>query len=206
MIKNFILISLIIVFFNFPASARLKMTRQTEKTYNIYIPHFKVLPRHNRIYTPDRYSCSLRRNLNYCVDFKGKALNGQIIITDGNSVAYETFKNGYQHGETLIYTLDGTLAERTTYVKGLLNGPATEYYLNGNVWLTKNYKDGTLHGRVEEYDINGGLIGKMTYKKGWFKDGYCANENSGKTMFERFNERKYNKIVPCSSNQNDELM
>ena len=188
-----------------PAAARFDEPRYGTKKVNIYIPHYKVRPRHDKIYTPDRYSCRMRRQLKYCIDSKGNALDGQIVVTNGSAVAYETYQNGYQNGETSIYSVDGNLVERVWYKKGLRNGEAVEYYLNGNVWLIKHYNDGVLHGRVEEYGINGGLIGQMNYKKGWFKSGYCANEKSGKTMYERTQKEEYNKIIPCSANT-DELM
>ncbi len=206
MIYKFLILCFGLLLMSFQANARGDGFRRGPKTINIYAPYFKAVPTRSKIYTPDRYRCSMRRNLKYCVDIKGHALTGQIVVTDGNVVAYENYQNGYQHGETSIFTTDGNLAERIWYRKGLRDGEATEYYLNGNVWLVKQYDDGVLHGRVEEYDNNGVLIGKMTYKKGWFKDGYCANEKSGKTMHDRFNNGQYNQIIPCSGNNNGELM
>lgn len=206
MVYKFVLISLSFLLLCSLAEARRDVSYPGNKTVDVYIPYFKSLPNRNKIYTPDRYHCSIRRNLKYCVDLRGRALNGQIILTDGKAVAYETYQNGYQNGETSIFTTDGNLVERAWYKKGLRDGEATEYYLNGNVWLVKHYDNGMLHGRVEEYDISGVLIGKLTYKKGWFKDGYCANEKSGQTMHERFKNGKHNRIIPCSGSGITELM
>lgn len=203
---KFVLISLIFLLLSFPVAARWDEPRHGIRTVDIYIPYFKVAANRGKVYMPNRYHCSIRRNLKYCVDLKGRALTGQIVVTDGKLVAYETYQNGYQNGETSIFTTDGNLAEQAWYKKGLRDGEAKEYYLNGNVWLIKHYDSGMLHGRVEEYDVNGVLVGKMTYKKGWFKDGYCANEKGGQTMHERFKNSKYNQIIPCNGSDSIELM
>ena len=70
-------------------------------------------------------------------------------------------------------------------------------YENGNVEVVAHYRDGALDGRLEQYDINGGLVGKMTYKKGWFRDGYCKNEADNHTMDERLRHSDYNEVIPC---------
>ena len=111
-----------------------------------------------------------------------------------------------QNGETSIYTQDGTLISRSYYKKGVKDGEEIIYYINGNVELISRYKDGALDGRVEQYDINGTMLGKMTYKNGWFKDGYCANERSGLTMNDRYKNAKFNQMIPCQQVENDELM
>lgn len=201
-------IALLTMLVALPAGAQIKMKPRYEgKTVNIFVPHYKAQPQRNKIYTPDRYSCSMRRKLKYCIDRKGRALNGQIVLTNGQTVTYASYINGYQNGETSVYSTDGTLVERAMFKKGVLDGEAVEYYINGNIWLIKHYDDGALNGRVEEYDINGALVGQMTYKKGWLKDGYCRNEKSGKTMHERYQDGKFNQIIPCGADStSDELM
>jgi len=204
--KRFFLIFLSCIFWCLPVSARWDVPRQGVTSVNIYVPHYKAVPRRNKIYQPNHYNCSMRRKLKYCVDNKGRALSGQIVVSDGENVAYETYLNGYQNGETSVYTLNGILIEKAMYKKGLREGEAAEYFLNGNVWLIKHYDNGYLHGRVEEFDINGALIGRMNYKKGWFKDGFCVNERSGKTMHERHTDGLFNQIMPCNNYTDDELM
>lgn len=180
--------------------------RYNSRPINIFVPHYKAKLGSDRTFMPDQYSCTIRRKLKYCFDSKGRALTGKIVQSDGKTLMYADYINGYQNGETAIYSTDGTLLEKIWYKKGLPDGEAIEYYLNGNIWLIKHYKDGKLNGRVEEYDINGVRVGKMTYKNGWFKDGYCANERSGLTMNDRYKNAKFNQIIPCQQVENDELM
>ena len=163
------------------------------------IPYFLVERPRQKIYTPDRYSCYMRQKHKYCVDDKGRALNGQIVISSTHQVAYESYMNGYQNGETSVFSLSGVLLERTYYKKGVKHGESIIYYANGNVRLLAKYKDGALNGHVEEYDENGALLGQMTYKNGWFREGNCRNEKGGHTMHERQTKGKYNEIIPCGT-------
>ena len=168
----------------------------------IVVPH-KINFDHHRIYTPDQYHCFMRNTLKYCRDNKGNALNGVIVQTYENTVAYENYHGGYQTGMTSIFDESGTLLQKVEYKKGVRDGQAISYYFNGNVEFMAKYKDGALHGRLEQYDINGGLIGRMTYKKGWFKEGYCKNEAKGHNMDERLHHSKYNEVIPCGTAYDD---
>ncbi|MBR1600208.1 MAG: hypothetical protein IJ677_01365, partial [Alphaproteobacteria bacterium] len=127
---------------------------------------------------------------------------GIIVNNYDGAIAYETYQNGYQNGETSIYTQDGTLISRSYYKKGVKDGEEFIYYINGNVELISRYKDGALDGRIEQYDIKGATLGKMTYKKGWFREGYCKNEPKGQPMQARIKNKKYNEIIPCGSLEN----
>ena len=176
-------------------NAHIGNTRPAEKI--VVLPRYYVVRENERIYLPDHYSCYMKKSLKYCVTRKGRALNGVIVNSYDGAVAYENFVNGYQNGETLLYTQDGTLISRSYYKKGIKDGQETVYYVNGNVELITHYKKGALDGRVEQYDINGALLGKMTYKKGWFQDGYCKNEPKGTPMKDRIKNKKYNEIFPC---------
>lgn len=196
------------ILLSFPvlAQVHIKPHHHEAGKVNVFAPHYRIVPDRSKIYTPDRYSCTMRRNLRYCVNRKGRAINGQIVTTDGQTVTYATYLNGYQSGETSVYSNDGNLIERAIFKKGLRDGEAIEYYINGNVWLIKHYDKGLLNGKVDEYDISGVLIGQMTYKKGWLKDAYCANEKPGYTMSERVKNTKFNQIIPCNRQNDDELM
>lgn len=163
----------------------------------IVLPRYYVVKENDRIYLPDHYSCYMKKSVKYCTTRKGKALNGVIVNSYDGAVAYEGFMNGYQNGETLLYTQDGTLISRSYYKKGVKDGKEIVYYFNGNVELITRYKKGALDGKVEQYDINGALLGIMTYKKGWFQDGYCKNESKGTSMRDRIKNKKYNEIFPC---------
>ena len=168
----------------------------------IVVPRYYVSRHDERIYTPDRYHCYMKRTLKYCATRKGRPLNGVIVKNYDGAIAYETYQNGYQDGETSVYTQDGTLISRSYYKKGLKDGEEIIYYINGNVELITRYKNGALEGRVEQYDINGAMLGKMTYKKGWFRDGYCKNEPNGTPMQDRIKNKKYNEVIPCGSMEN----
>lgn len=164
----------------------------------IVVP-YKLKFDNRHIYTPDQYHCFMRNTLKYCHDNSGNSLNGIIVQTYDNTVAYENYRSGYQSGITSVFNQSGTLLYKAEYKKGLRNGKATSYYYNGNVEFIASYKDGALDGRLEQYDINGALIGKMTYQKGWFKEGYCKNEAKGHTMDERLHHSKYNEVIPCGT-------
>ena len=165
----------------------------------IVIPRYYIPHKNERIYTPDRYHCYMKRTLKYCHTRKGRPLNGIIVNNYDGAIAYETYQNGYQNGETSIYTQDGTLISRSYYKKGVKDGEEIIYYINGNVELISRYKDGALDGRMEQYDINGAMLGRMTYKKGWFREGYCKNEPNGTPMQDRIKNKKFNEIIPCGS-------
>lgn len=158
----------------------------------------------DRIYTPDRYHCYMRKTAKYCATRRDRPLNG-VIVNSGydGAIAYETYQNGYQNGETLLYTQDGNLISRSNYRNGVKHGEEIIYFFNSRAEFVLHYKDGALDGRVEQYDINGALVGKMNYKKGWFKDGYCKNEAKNSSMHERIKNKKYNEVIPCGSKYED---
>lgn len=169
----------------------------------LVVPYKLIRRPDDKIYTPDRYHCYMRKTLKYCSTRKGKPLNGVIVNTYDDNVAYETYQNGYQSGETSVYSQSGVLLSRTYYKKGVKHGEEMIYFGNGNIKLVMRYDSGALNGRVEQYDINGALVGKMTYKKGWFRNGYCKDEPKGALMSNRFKNRKYNKIIPCGSSEGE---
>lgn len=184
---------------HFDAQIGVNIGNQPKTERIIIVPsHYSI--RHNeRIYTPDRYHCYTKKMLKYCQTRKGRPLNGVIVNNYNGATAYETFQNGYQNGETSIYTQDGNLLSRSNYKNGIKHGEETIYYYNGNVEFVMRYKEGMLDGRVEQYDINGAIIGNLNYKKGWFKDGYCKNEAKKSSMHERIKNKKYNEIIPCGN-------
>lgn len=170
---------------------------QQKKT--IVVPRGYIMRQSDKIYTPDRYHCYMKRELKYCTTRKGRPLNGIIVNSYDGGLAYEMYQNGYQNGETSLYTQDGTLISRSNYKQGLKHGETTVYYYNGRIEFIIHYKNGALDGRVEQYDINGALVGKMTYKKGWFREGYCKNEAKGSLMRDRLSAKRYNEIIPCGT-------
>ena len=170
-----------------------------QQTTKVIVPRGYILRQNDRIYTPDRYHCYMKRELKYCTTRKGRPLNGIIVGSYNGGLAYENYQNGYQNGETSLYTQDGTLISRSNYKQGVKHGESTVYYYNGRVEFIIHYKDGALDGRVEQYDINGALVGKMTYKKGRFRDGYCKNETKNGIMRERLSVKRYNEIIPCGT-------
>lgn len=167
----------------------------------IVVPRGMIQHREERIYTPDRYHCYMRKTLKYCVDNHGRALNGRIVTTYDDEVSYETYQNGYQSGITSTFSENGTLLKRSEYRKGVKDGEEFRYYHNGNVEYVLHFDDGALDGRVEQYDISGALLGKFVYKKGWFREGFCKNEASNHSMHERLKKAKYNQIIPCGSGE-----
>ena len=152
----------------------------------------------DKIYMPDQYSCYMRQTRKFCQNRHGKGINGRIVSTYDDRVAYESYVDGYQTGVTSVFNLQGLLLQRIEYKKGVRNGEAVSYYANGNVEVIAHYKDGALNGRLEQYDINGALLGRMTYKKGWFREGYCKNEASNHSMEERLHA-DYNEVIPCGT-------
>lgn len=169
----------------------------------IIVPGAYIRQQSDRIYTPDRYHCYMKKTLKYCATRHGRPLNGIIVNGNDGGIAYETYQNGYQNGETSLYTQDGTLISRSNYKNGVKNGEEIIYFFNSRAELVMHYKDGALDGRVEQYDINGALVGKMTYKKGWFKEGFCKNEAKNTSMKERITNKRYNEIIPCGSNYDE---
>lgn len=193
---NKILLAVILGLFAFEAHAYINepITKLTEPK-RIHLP-YKITVPSNKIYTPDQYFCYMRQTRKFCQNRHGRGINGRIVSTYDDRVAYETYVDGYQTGVTSVFNMQGLLLQRIEYKKGVRDGEAVSYYANGNVEVVAHYKDGALNGRLEQYDINGALVGKMTYKKGWFKEGYCKNEADNSSMEERLHSG-YNEVIPC---------
>lgn len=149
------------------------------------------------IYTPNSYRCYYKNDLKYCTDYKGKALTGRIVQDYEDSVAYEHYRNGYLHGETSVYTLDGKLWQVTHYSKGLKNGKETVYFENGRVNYTLNYSKGKISGEVKQYDENGAFLGEMKYSNGYCKYRYCRNDASDEAMRARVKAKIFNDLLLC---------
>lgn len=186
-------------FARFEAYINASINNMPQQKTTIIVPRGFIKHQNDKIYTPDRYNCYMKRELKYCTTRKGRPLNGIIVNSYDGGLAYENYQNGYQNGETSLYTQDGTLISRSNYRQGVKHGESTVYYYNGRVEFIIHYKDGALDGRVEQYDINGALIGKMTYKKGRFREGYCKNETKKGIMHERLSAKRYNEIIPCGT-------
>jgi len=184
---------------HFDAQIGINIGQQPKTEKIIVVPKYYVKHHDERIYTPDRYHCYPKKMLKYCQTRKGRPLNGVIVNNYNGVTAYETFQNGYQNGETSIYTQDGNLISRSNYKNGIKHGEEIIYYNNGNAEFVMRYKDGALDGHVEQYDINGAILGNLNYKKGWFRDGYCKNEAKKSSMQSRIKNKKYNEIIPCGS-------
>ena len=183
-----------------------KHTKNTE-IYNYYVvsPVTRVASGNGaliyeanpHIYTPNSYSCYYKNDLKYCTDYRGKALTGRIVQNYEDSVAYEHYRNGYLHGETSVYTLDGKLWQVTHYSKGLKNGKETVYFENGRVNYTLNYSKGKIDGQVKQYDIYGTMLGEMRYSGGYCKYRYCRNDVSDEAMRARIKAKIFNDLLLC---------
>lgn len=196
-IKNLLLFVLL---FSFSAHAEEYTFTVKKDRFHRDLPHMYIMKPSDRILTPDRYSCRMRQNKKYCITNRGSAVTGRIVTSTEETISYETYQNGYQSGETLVYTLGGTLLQRCQYSKSEKNGEEITYYVNGNIFLIARYKNGMLNGKVTEYDINGHKVGQFNYKNGYFKGGYCQNERDNFSMKERLTQTKYNEIIPCQNN------
>ena len=194
-----ICLNISVAYARFEAFINTSINNMPPQKKTIVVPHGYMMRKNDKIYTPDRYHCHMKREVKYCTTNKGRPLNGTIVSSYDGGLAYENYQNGYQNGETSLYTQDGTLISRSNFKQGVKHGEATVYYYNGRVEFIIHYRDGALDGRVEQYDINGALVGKMTYKKGWFREGYCKNEVRGGSMHERLKRKRYNEIVPCGT-------
>ncbi len=150
------------------------------------------------IYSANSYYCTKKNELKYCTDGIGKALSGRVVQNYTDSVAYETYKNGYLHGETSVYTPDGTLLQTTNYSKGLKQGKEKVYFGNGRVHYVANYSRGVLNGEVKQYDLAGALVGEMRYKNGRYTSRYCRNETSNDLLRARIRANEKNVLILCA--------
>ncbi len=150
------------------------------------------------IYSANSYYCTKKNELKYCTDGIGRALSGRVVQNYTDSVAYETYKNGYLHGETSVYTPDGTLVQTTNYSKGLKHGKEKVYFGNGRVHYVANYSRGVLNGEVKQYDLAGALVGEMRYKNGRYTSRYCRNETSNDLLRARIRANEKNVLILCA--------
>ncbi|MBR1825268.1 MAG: hypothetical protein IJ770_01625 [Alphaproteobacteria bacterium] len=151
----------------------------------------------NNIYTNNAYTCRSVKELKYCTDYRGKALNGRIVQNYGDNVAYEHYKNGYQSGETNVFSADGSLVRKTNYKKSRKHGQEKVYYANGKVEYAANYKQGALEGTVLQYNINGKQIGRMTYHNGRMQSRSCRYETKDTELLAQIKQKNYNELILC---------
>ena len=155
----------------------------------------------NNIYAQGAYSCSERSGVKYCRDYRGRKLDGRIVQNYGNTVAYENYRNGYQHGETTVFSQEGLLLRKTNYKKGLKDGKEYVYYSNSSVTgkpeYVAEYKKGALHGKVEQYNRYGKRSGQMTYHKGYLQTRRCTGVVEDPIVLARIREKNYNELILC---------
>lgn len=150
------------------------------------------------IYSANAYFCSTKNDLKYCTDGIGKALTGRIVQNYTDSVAYETYKNGYLHGETAVYMPDGTLLQTTNYSKGQKHGREKVYFGNGRVHYVADYSRGVLNGEVKQYNLSGALVGEMRYRNGKYTSRYCRNETTNDLLRARIRANEKNVLILCA--------
>ncbi|MBQ9271776.1 MAG: hypothetical protein IJ218_05900 [Alphaproteobacteria bacterium] len=151
----------------------------------------------NNIYSNNAYTCRSIKELKYCTDYRGKALDGRIVQNYGENVAYEHYKNGYQNGETSVFSADGTLVRKTNYKKSRKHGQEKVYYANGKVEYTANYKQGALEGTVLQYNMNGKQIGRMTYHNGRVQSRFCRYKTQDADLLAQIKQKNYNELILC---------
>lgn len=89
------------------------------------------------------------------------------------------FKNGIQHGEFKVITLNGKILQKMNFRNGNKHGISKSWFLNGNLKSFSEFKDGIyINDRIDWYD--NGIIanydgysneGKIQVVKKWFKNG-----------------------------------
>ena len=152
------------------------------------------------IYAVNSYFCGTKNDLKYCTDSAGKALTGRIVQNYTDSVAYETYRNGYLSGETSVYLPDGTLLQTTEYSKGLKHGKEKVYFGNGRLHYVANYSRGSLNGEIRQYDMAGTLIGEMRYSKGKYTYRYCRYDTRNDLLNARIRANEKNVLILCADN------
>lgn len=167
----------------------------------VYSQPVKVLrPRiyDNDIYTRNSYSCQERYGVKYCTDYRGRALTGKIVQTYGDNVAYEQYRNGYQHGQTTVFDANGVLVRKSDYKKSLKDGKEYVYYTNGRIEYVAEYKKGALHGKVLQYDDRGKKIGQITYRNGRLNNRQCVYETYDPMILAQVKQKNYNELILCA--------
>ena len=91
---------------------------------------------------------------------------------------------GQLEGESLVYYLNGQVAEKRNYVDNNLDGLATWYYENAQEMKHYTYKNNLLHGQAKFYDKNGVLTIEGQYKNDK-KDGVWKYYKNGKLNEEK---------------------
>ncbi len=152
------------------------------------------------IYSANSYFCTKKNELKYCTDSIGVKLSGRVVQNYTDSVAYETYKNGYLNGETSVYTPDGTLMQVTNYSKGLKHGREKVYFGNGRIHYTANYNHGNLNGEVKQYDLSGALVGEMRYKNGKYIYRHCRSDTTNDLLQARIRANEKNVLILCAEN------
>ena len=190
-----------------------------ESRFNVHVnigtPHTKVLSNsgyvysrpvtvvrpivyENDIYANNSYSCQERSGVKYCTDYRGRALNGRIVQTYGDSVAYEQYRNGYQQGQTTVFSSDGQLMRKSEYKKSLKDGKEYVYFTNGKVEYVAEYKKGALHGKIIQYNDKGRKIGQMTYRNGRLSSRHCTYETYDPAIAAQIKQKNYNELILCA--------
>jgi antitoxin component YwqK of YwqJK toxin-antitoxin module len=93
----------------------------------------------------------------------GKLEGVRHIFVAGRLHTIANYRNGLQHGETLLHHKNGVPAAKLPYVDGLLHGEAVHYTEDGRLAKRMIYADGKLHGESSTFYPNGTILASELY-------------------------------------------
>ncbi|MCW3073800.1 MAG: phophatidylinositol-4-phosphate 5-kinase [Flaviaesturariibacter sp.] len=127
---------------------------------------------------------------------------------NGKQSGIENWQNDVQHGEDIIYFLNGNTMVKTLFTEGKRNGESTKYYSIGHIRSITPYKDNQENGVYREfyssgrkyieatmaadknngtytsYYKNGKIAKTCTYKDGLLEGPYKSYHENGQLSFE----------------------
>jgi antitoxin component YwqK of YwqJK toxin-antitoxin module len=93
----------------------------------------------------------------------GKLEGVRNIFVAGRLHTIANYRNGLQHGETLLHHKNGVPAAQLPYVDGLLHGEAVHYTEDGRPAKRMIYADGKLHGESSTFYPSGAILASEPY-------------------------------------------
>lgn len=102
----------------------------------------------------------------------GKEHGESVIYSFGQIDQKSNFKNGKEHGEKIFFHPNGKIKSKSFYKNDKKHGDYIEYYTNGELELKEKYKNDKREGLSIKYNESGKIINRGYYKddkkEGWW--------------------------------------
>jgi antitoxin component YwqK of YwqJK toxin-antitoxin module len=106
--------------------------------------------------------------LHTVANYRNGLQHGETLLHHKNGVpaAKLPYVDGLLHGEAVHYTEDGRPAKRMIYAGGKLHGESFTFYPNGTIFANEPYANDLLHGEAKWFSPDGTITKRILYAEG----------------------------------------